>query len=366
VTLHYRAGGAGGFLAVSMPASDPANEEYAGTIPAQLPGTLVHYFISAEDEAGETAFAPAAAPAVLSSYEVAALPWTPVFRADFAADAGGFTVGSPDDTGAHGAWERALPHPDVPDSILIAGRMAQPNADATANGPGYCFLTELGAPGAPSPEHAVDGRTTLTSPGIDLAGAAAARLEFMLWYVNDLAGSRWQDPFLVEGSTDGGATWRVIYTVRIPTPDWQAVTVDLGSRLVLDGGFMFRFVVAETVSPSLIEAAIDDVRVMTTTGTGEGAPEAGVVLLRQNTPNPFNPSTVISYQLKEPRQVELEVYDVAGHLVRRLVDGREDVGDHAVVWDGRDVRGFATPSGVYFYRFVAEEFTESRKMLLVK
>jgi hypothetical protein len=178
----------------------------------------------------------------------------------------------------------------------------------------------------------VNGRTTLNSPVFDLAGAAAARLEFMLWYANDLAGNQRQDPFLVEGSSDGGATWRVIDTVRVPEAGWQSMAVDLGSRLVLTSELQVRFVVAEVVHPGLIEAAIDDVRVMTTQGIGEGAPESGPVLLRQNTPNPFNPSTIITYQLKEPRQVRLEIYDVAGHLVRQLVDERQERGDHAAAW----------------------------------
>ncbi len=366
VTLHYRSGGAGGFRSVEMIPSNPAREEYAGIVPAQLPGTLVQYFIEAADEAGAAAFAPTEAPAYLWSYDVSPVPWTPVFAANFETDAGGFTVGAPGDLGQRGVWERAVPHAAVPDSILIAGRLAQPNADTTANGPGFCFLTELGAPGAPSAEHEVDGRTTLTSPAIELGAATAARLDFMLWYVNDLAGSRMQDPFLVEGSTDDGATWRVVESLRVPAPGWQALSVDLGSLVTLGGSLRIRFVVAETVSPSLIEAAIDDVRVMATQGIGQGAPELAPVLLRQNTPNPFNPATVITFQLKEPRQVTLEVYDVGGHLVRRLLDGRAEPGDHAIAWDGRDGRGFGAPSGVYFYRLAAETFTDVRKMLLMK
>jgi len=366
VTLRYRSGGAGGFRTVPMLSSDPAREEYAGIIPAQLPGTLVQYFIEAADEAGAAVFAPAGAPTHLLGYEVSPVPWTPVLTADFETDAGGFTVGALEDAGHRGIWERAVPHAAGPDTILIGGRPAQPNADTTADGAGYCFLTELGAPGAPSTAHEVDGRTTLTSPAIELGAAAAARLEFMLWYANDLAGSRWQDPFLIEGSTDGGATWRVLESIRVPGPGWQAVSVDLGSRLPLGDGLRLRFVVAESVSPTLLEAAIDDVRVVTTPGIGVGAPELAPVLLRQNTPNPFNPSTIITFQLKEPRQVTLEVYDVGGHLVRRLLDGPAEPGDHAASWDGRDGRGFAAPSGVYFYRLAAESFTDIRKMLLMK
>jgi flagellar hook assembly protein FlgD len=89
-------------------------------------------------------------------------------------------------------------------------------------------------------------------------------------------------------------------------------------------------------------------------------------MLRQNVPNPFNPITTISYQLKGSRQVKLTIHDAAGRLVRWLVDSRQNAGDYAATWDGRDVRGFEAPSGVYFYRLDAEDFTDSRKMLLVK
>jgi hypothetical protein len=206
-----------------------------------------------------------------------------------------------------------------------------------------------------------------------LGDAAAARLEFALWYVNYLAGSPWQDPLLVEATTDGGAEWRVLESYRTPDPGWQRVAIDLGERVDLESAdvLQVRFVVADGISPSLLEAAVDDVRVLTTRGLGNGAsvPDgapAPLVLLRQNTPNPFNPVTTITYQLKEARGVELQIYDAGGHLVRRLVSGPEEVGDHAVTWDGQDVRGFAAPSGAYFYRLEAGDFVETKKMLLMK
>ena len=90
------------------------------------------------------------------------------------------------------------------------------------------------------------------------------------------------------------------------------------------------------------------------------------VLLRQNLPNPFNPRTLISFQLKEPRTVSLAIYDVSGRLVRQLVDGPTPAGDHAVTWDGRDGRGFESPSGVYYYELAAPDVRDSRTMLLLK
>ena len=78
-------------------------------------------------------------------------------------------------------------------------------------------------------------------------------------------------------------------------------------------------------------------------------------------PNPFNPSTVISYQLPVDRFVTLAVYDVSGRRVAELVHGWQDAGGHEVVFDGSSL-----PSGVYFARLTLSELTSTQKLLLVK
>jgi hypothetical protein len=88
--------------------------------------------------------------------------------------------------------------------------------------------------------------------------------------------------------------------------------------------------------------------------------------LAQNTPNPFNPTTLIRYELSDREHVTLSVYDAGGTLVRRLVDEFRPVGRSEVVWDGRNDAGTPVGSGVYFYRLDAGKFTESRKMVLLK
>ncbi len=68
-------------------------------------------------------------------------------------------------------------------------------------------------------------------------------------------------------------------------------------------------------------------------------------------PNPFRPSTMLSYELFAPAAVRLVIHDAAGREVRRLVDAPlQPAGVHRVAWDGRDDRGQAAPAGVYFYR----------------
>ena len=88
--------------------------------------------------------------------------------------------------------------------------------------------------------------------------------------------------------------------------------------------------------------------------------------LGQNTPNPFNPTTLISYSLPAREHVTVSVYDAAGRLVRTLVNETRGAGAHDVQWDGRDDAGVTVGSGVYFYRLSAGSFTESRKMVMLK
>jgi hypothetical protein len=88
--------------------------------------------------------------------------------------------------------------------------------------------------------------------------------------------------------------------------------------------------------------------------------------LAQNVPNPFNPVTSIRFTLASSEHVTLAIYDAAGAHVRTLVDGNRPAGEQSVEWDGRDGRGHAMSSGVYFYRLTTAGKTESRKMTLLK
>jgi subtilisin-like proprotein convertase family protein len=89
-------------------------------------------------------------------------------------------------------------------------------------------------------------------------------------------------------------------------------------------------------------------------------------VLRGASPNPFNPVTKVEYGMPSAGRVSLRVYNVAGKLVRVLVDGEEPSGYHEAVWDGRDDRGESVASGVYFARMEADGFHASTKMVLMK
>jgi hypothetical protein len=94
--------------------------------------------------------------------------------------------------------------------------------------------------------------------------------------------------------------------------------------------------------------------------------DAAINALDQNQPNPFNPSTTISYTLGERTSVAVGIYDSAGLLVVRLEQGEREAGRHRLDWDGRDSAGRSVASGVYFYQLEGVSGVAARKMLLLK
>lgn len=88
--------------------------------------------------------------------------------------------------------------------------------------------------------------------------------------------------------------------------------------------------------------------------------------LMQNFPNPFNPVTTIRYQLPDPSDVQLEIYNMLGQRVRVLVNEVKEAGYHMVEWDGRNNSGQTVPSGIYIYRIQAGDFSAERMMIFLK
>ncbi len=89
--------------------------------------------------------------------------------------------------------------------------------------------------------------------------------------------------------------------------------------------------------------------------------------LAQNFPNPFNPSTTISFGVRElNKHVALKIYNTKGQLVKTLYSGTADRHEYHLVWNGTDESGASISSGVYFYRLHTDESTLTRKMLLIQ
>jgi hypothetical protein len=105
-----------------------------------------------------------------------------------------------------------------------------------------------------------------------------------------------------------------------------------------------------------------------TTGLGEDreTPSPSRCVLHEAYPNPFNPSTTVTYELARPADVSLRVFDVNGRFVASLAEGPAGAGSHRAVWNGIDTAGRAVCGGVYIVRLDADGAMESRKIVLVK
>jgi hypothetical protein len=157
-------------------------------------------------------------------------------------------------------------------------------------------------------------------------------------------------------STDNGATWTALNSGLMTTSVAALATNARGDMFAGTGGngvFSSQF----------------------TTGVKENVGEIPrAFMLAQNHPNPFNPSTVIKYELPQAVDVQLAIWDLTGRRVRKLVQQQQPAGRYAITWDGRNEQGEALASGVYLYQLRAGDpsagsgrgFVQTRRMALVR
>lgn len=169
------------------------------------------------------------------------------------------------------------------------------------------------------------------------------------------------DSVVIEYSIDNGATWIVISsgTENDGVYDWIVPNTPSDQCLVRISG--------PTGEPSDIS---DDVFTILAPSSVENPTHSGTpdrYYLSQNVPNPFNPSTTISYGLPKASTVSLVVYNLRGELIATLEESvPKSAGFHHISWDGRNRNGNPVPSGIYLYHLRTEKFSRIRKMTLTK
>lgn len=102
---------------------------------------------------------------------------------------------------------------------------------------------------------------------------------------------------------------------------------------------------------------------ITSTG-GPGIPSK--YCLFQNYPNPFNPQTTIRYGLKDRCHVRITIYDILGQKIVEVINTKQNAGYHQVLWDGKNFMNKRVGSGIYIYKLETENYTDIKKMLLIK
>jgi hypothetical protein len=166
-------------------------------------------------------------------------------------------------------------------------------------------------------------------------------------------------------SPTGGTRTRIATVISLPMSQntWQYKTYNLsafnGQKVY--AGFRYNM----NTSANGLRVNLDDIFVGNLSAVGIGTQnEPGIPTafeLKQNYRNPFNPETIISYQLPVSSNVTLSVYDITGREVEVLVNEFRTAGTHEITFDASNL-----PSGIYIYKMISGDFTATRKMSLLK
>jgi uncharacterized repeat protein (TIGR01451 family) len=175
---------------------------------------------------------------------------------DDATDDLGWSLAAGDDDASAGFWKRKKPTGSFQDSMLI-----QTERDHTPGDAVKCFLTSnINRNFGPYTMDVDGGKTTLTSPIIDLEDYASANLRYWRWYTSD-TGEATGDVWVVDVSADSGASWVSLENETESERDWVEKEFDLGDHVVLTDKVLMRFIASDYGDDSVVEAAVDDIEI---------------------------------------------------------------------------------------------------------
>lgn len=341
--VHWTTGGP--FQSVAMTASGPPLQFQAG-IPGQLFGP-VRYWLSAVDSAGRRVVSPAGAPAALHEFSVA--PRDTLLAEGFEAGWGGWTHG-----GAGDDWQVGPP----------LGLTEDPAAAFSGTQVAGTDLTGLGTePG----DYANAADSWLESPPIDCSGHSGVQLSFARKLAVERSNNSTWDYARVE--VNGVTVWQSPSGSNLIDAAWTVQHLDLSAHADSNASVRVRFTIKSDASTAFGGWNLDDVMITGVAPQGVlDAPRpspASAPRLLAHSPNPMRQRATLRFELPARERVTLAVYDVRGGLVRTLIHGEREAGQHEISWDGRSDRGRPADEGVYFYRLTTSRSQETRKLVRV-
>ncbi len=212
------------------------------------------------------------------------------------------------------------------------------------------------------------GKTTLVSPLIEVREVSEATLTYWRWYTNDAYQNGNEDNWQVDVSNDNGETWVNLEYTNESRSWWDEQTFELQDYIALTDSVLLRFIASDYGNPSVVEAGVDDLEIISMEYNPQGVDGTLQVVRRirlRPIPNPVTGDATIRFELAQPARGALRVYGVDGRTVRTLQDGFLGTGSHGVIWDGRDDGGREVPAGLYMIRLsTATGMAESRLLRL--
>jgi len=200
--------------------------------------------------------------------------------------------------------------------------------------------------------------TLLTA--LNISSAPVVILSFMYRHAIDTL-----DNAYVDVSNDGGASWRSVKFYNKTVNTWTKETLDISDLAGGSVNMKIRFSLVSNGSVVNDGIYIDNIKLVNYNSIPTGITGVNELPfsfdLGQNYPNPFNPSTVISYSIPKSSNVSIKVYDISGKFISEIVNEFQPAGNFEAAFSGEDLS-----SGVYFYRIEAGEFSQTKRMMLLK
>jgi subtilisin family serine protease len=209
----------------------------------------------------------------------------------------------------------------------------------------------------------IESIVSLTQP-LDLAGATNATMSF--WSLTSL---RNIDTAFVEMRADTSANWYTLLTMTDNQPEWKKYNVAVNEFVGYNSvELRFRLLTDKEFTFESTGWYIDDLlmREQVSTSVPKKSVVPDVFYLAQNYPNPFNPVTQILFGMPKPANVQIEIYNNLGQLVKELVNRQVAAGEHRVMWNATDNTGNIVPAGIYYVKMSSENFIWVRKIAFVK
>ncbi len=245
--LQWRTGTTGPFTAVPM--TEVAPNSYMVHLPASACLTTMQFYVQVQTAMGVEARDPADAPASFHT-AVSAGSMSIPFQDDMETANAGWTVGAPGDTATAGIWTRVAP----------VWNLAQPWDDHT-DAPGtHCWVTGQSVIGTLVGSDDVDGGvTTLISPTFDATGFDAVEVSYWRWFSNDQGANPNTDTMPVQVSNNNGASWVTLESASTNAHAWTFKSFRISDIIAPTATMKLRWLARDTGSPSIVEAAVDDV-----------------------------------------------------------------------------------------------------------
>jgi C1A family cysteine protease len=209
----------------------------------------------------------------------------------------------------------------------------------------------------------------LTTEVLDCTNLYNLQLKFWRWLGVEQPS---YDHAYVKISTDA-ANWYTVWTNEEEVADdtWQEINLNISEYADNQETVYIRWTMGSTDGGwQYCGWNIDDVQILGLEGFIVDADNVITLTpeLYNNYPNPFNPTTTIAFELKEDStaKTELTVYNLKGQKVKQLVSEQLPAGQHSYIWNGKDDNDKQVSSGVYFYKLKSGNFSETKKMLLLK